>query len=317
MEFHVSKEARDRYEFSQKLFSFSVNVVFAYLCASREFAFRMNERRGAEKDPSQTINPGALYAMGLIDEMSHALVEYYRQRLDPKVMAGALEWFDSRVGKAELDKTILAFVEQFPTADVYRKEKTLAEWLAGETDGISHRAVAFEEMTLLWLANANPAFKPFSELFADQSLAAVTRYQQITSGLREFFSTRPPLGPKKQNLIDMLRGPALASPDSLSGQLAYIIEHWADLIGDALSKLLLALDVLKEEDIAIWMRFNPPGANAGRRGNFPWNIDKKGEVPSYVESAQETERFSPDQEWMPTTVLIAKSTYVWLEQLSR
>jgi glycosidase len=317
MEFHVSKEARDRYEFSQKLFSFSGNVVFANLSASREFAFRMNERRGAEKDPSQTINPGALYAMGLIDEMSHALVEYYRQRLDPKVMAGALEWFDSRVGKAELDKTILAFVEQFPTADVYRKEKTLAEWLAGETDGISHRAVAFEEMTFLWLANANPAFKPFSELFTDQSLAAVTRYQQITSGLREFFSTRPPLGPKKQNLIDMLRAPALASPDSLSGQLAYIIEHWADLIGDALSKLLLALDVLKEEDIAIWMRFNPPGANAGRRGNFPWNIDKKGEVPSYVESAQETERFSPDQEWMPTTVLIAKSTYVWLEQLSR
>ena len=40
-------------------------------------------------------------------------------------------------------------------------------------------------------------------------------------------------------------------------------------------------------------------------------------MPSYVESAQETERFSPDQEWMPTTVLIAKSTYVWLEQLSR
>ncbi len=180
-----------------------------------------------------------------------------------------------------------------------------------------HRAMAFEEMMLLWLANANPAFKPFSELFTDQSLAAVTRYQQITAGLREFFSTRPPLGSKKQNLIDMLRAPALASPDSLSGQLAYIVEHWAELIGDALSKLLLAIDVLKEEDIAIWMRFNPPGANAGRRGNFPWNVDKKGEVPSYVESAQETERFSPDQEWMPTTVLIAKSTYVWLEQLSR
>jgi glycosidase len=317
MEFHVSREARDRYEFSQKLFSFSGNVVFANLSASREFAFRMNERRGAEKDPSQTINPGALYAMGLIDEMSHALVDYYRRRVDPTAVAGALQWFDAHLGKEELDKTILAFVEKFPTADVYRKEKTPAEWLAGSTDGIANRAVAFEELMLLWLANANPAFKPFSELFTDQSLAAVTRYQQITTGLRDFFATRPPLGSKKLNLIDMLRGPALASPDSLSGQLAYIIEHWAELIGDALNKLLLALDVLKEEDIAIWMRFHPSDANAGRRRNLPWNIDKKGEVPSYVESAQETERFSPDQEWMPTTVLIAKSTYVWLEQLSR
>jgi glycosidase len=316
MEFHVSREARDRYEFSQKLFSFSGNVVFANLSASREFAFRMNERRGADTDPSQTIQPGALYAMGLIDEISHLLVEYYRQRLDPKAVAGALEWFEGRLGKEELDKTIRAFVEQFPTTDVYRKEMSPADWLAGSTEGIPHRAVAFEELMLLWLANANPAFKPFSELFTDHSLTALTRYQQITDGLREFFSTRPPLGSKKQNLIDMLRAPALASPDSLSGQIAYIVEHWAELIGDMLSRLLLAIDVLKEEDIAIWMRFNPPGKTARRR--FPWDTtDKRGEVPSYVDSAHEAERFSQDQEWMPTTVLIAKSTYVWLEQLSR
>ena len=318
MEFHVSREARDRYEFSQTLFAFNGNVVFANLGASREFAFRMNERRGADKDPSKTIQPGALYAMGLIDEMSHALVAYYRKRLDPQVMAGALDWFDHRLGKEELDKTILAFVEEFPTVDVYRREKTPVEWLAESTDGIAHRAVAFEELMLLWLANANPAFKPFSELFTDQSLAAVTRYQQITLGLRDFFSTRPPLGPKKLNLIDMLRAPALASPDSLSGQIAYIVEHWADLIGAELKRLLMAIDVLKEEDIAIWMRFNPPESAATRRRNMPWNSDdKKGEVPSYSESTFESERFSPDQDWMPTTVMIAKSTYVWLEQLSR
>jgi hypothetical protein len=39
MEFHVSREARDRYEFNQTLFAFSGNVVFANLGASREFAF--------------------------------------------------------------------------------------------------------------------------------------------------------------------------------------------------------------------------------------------------------------------------------------
>ena len=149
MEFHVSREARDRYEFNQTLFAFSGNVVFANLGASREFAHRMNERRGANKDFSQTIQPGALYAMGLIDEMSHVLVAYYRQKVDPKAMAEALQWFDARLGKEELDKTILAFIESFPTADVYRKEKTPEEWLAGQSDGVSHRAVAFEEMMLL------------------------------------------------------------------------------------------------------------------------------------------------------------------------
>jgi glycosidase len=115
----------------------------------------------------------------------------------------------------------------------------------------------------------------------------------------------------------MLRAPALASPDSLSGQLAYIVEHWAELIGADLARLLLAIDVLKEEDIAVWMRFHPSDENAGRRRNLPWNADKRGEVPSYAGAVEEGERFSADQDWMPTTVLIAKSTYVWLEQLSR
>src|SRR5208283_4233837 len=31
----------------------------------------------------------------------------------------------------------------------------------------------------------------------------------------------------------------------------------------------------------------------------------------------EPERFSPDKEWMPKVVLLAKNTYVWLDQLSR
>ena len=31
----------------------------------------------------------------------------------------------------------------------------------------------------------------------------------------------------------------------------------------------------------------------------------------------EVEAFSPDKDWMPNLVLMAKSTYVWLDQLSR
>ena len=29
------------------------------------------------------------------------------------------------------------------------------------------------------------------------------------------------------------------------------------------------------------------------------------------------ERFSPDTDWMPNAVLVAKTIYVWLDQLSR
>ena len=328
MEFHVSREARDRYRFSKTLFTFSGNVVFANLAASREFAHRMNQVRGAERDPARTVYPGAFYAMGLIDELSHALVEFYRKQLDPRAMADALAWFETRLTKPVVDKTLLAFVQQFPSADLYQgekgedlalDEKASAAWLEGETDGVAHRLIAFEEMILLWLANVNPAFSPFSELFDDQKLAAETGYRAIVSELREFFQSRPAIGPENLNLIDMLRAPALASPDSLSGQLAFIQKKWGAVLGAALDRLLLALDVLKEEDVAIWMLFHPPSAEtlARRRGRGGRDADASSEAPSLAETGQETEQFSPDQDWMPTTVLLAKSTYVWLEQLSR
>src|SRR6185312_15913758 len=38
--------------------------------------------------------------------------------------------------------------------------------------------------------------------------------------------------------------------------------------------------------------------------------------PHFSSAEQEYERFSPDQDWMPRTVMMAKSVYVWLHQLS-
>ena len=58
MEFHVSREARDRYEFDQTLFAFSGNVVFANLGASREFAFRMNKAAEQKKIRRKRSIPG-------------------------------------------------------------------------------------------------------------------------------------------------------------------------------------------------------------------------------------------------------------------
>ncbi len=39
--------------------------------------------------------------------------------------------------------------------------------------------------------------------------------------------------------------------------------------------------------------------------------------PSFAGAETEPERFSSDSDWMPRLVLMAKSTYVWLDQLSR
>jgi hypothetical protein len=131
MEFHISRKARDRYQFAESLFSYSGNVVFANLAACREFAQRMNTVRDVERHPERVVHAGKLYAMGLIDEASHVLMARYREQFDPEVMTGALEWFAGKVGSDAVGKLLLAFVEQFPGMKVMRGEQTPVEWLAG------------------------------------------------------------------------------------------------------------------------------------------------------------------------------------------
>jgi hypothetical protein len=313
-EFHVSRQARDRYRFTGEFFSWNGNVLFADFAASRAFAARMNEQRDLARHPESAVRPGELSAMGIIDEVLHALVALYRERKDPRAMLDALAWYEARLGGDELDHALLAFTEQFPPVEVHAGRSTAPEWLARSTAGTPHRAVALEELMMLWLANANPAFRRFTELFDDAPLAAASQYGTITAGLKDYFATRPKFGPANQNLLDVLRAPALAAPDSLEAQLAFIRDQWPDLIGGMLRRILVALDIYKEEEIAVWMRFHPHGPHFGAPQTL--GDSSAAAVPRF-QGEPEYERFSADLDWMPRTVMIAKSVFVWLDQLSR
>ncbi len=342
MEFHISRSARDRYGVDDLLCNYTGNVVFANLAASRAFAQKVNETRGAADHPEQAVHAAALFAMGLIDELSHALIARYRATLDPAVLPEALRWFAAQADQPSIQNLLRQFTDQFPNVAVYRGKQIVDAWLAGTTEGLPNREAAFEEMILLWLANINPAFAPFKEFFDDAALTKQTVYPGVTRQLDTFFATRPLFDPELGTLLDALRAPMLASPESLTGQLEYIREQWAPHLGDDLRRVLLAIDVVKEEDIAIWMQFHPASASAHHPHGQPgwgsegfagdefvgyggeWYTDAQGvrrfrtgsggpEQPTI----HEYEAFSTDHAWMPTVVLIAKSTYVWLEQLSK
>ncbi|NIV28980.1 MAG: alpha-amylase, partial [Anaerolineae bacterium] len=298
MEFHVSRQARDRYQFEDSLFTLSGNVVFANFHAARVFAQKMNDARDLVSFPEQAVKAGQINAMGLIDEISHVIVRLYRQQKNPEVMEQALGWLGARLGPQAVDATLRAFADQFPPLDVYRRQVTLDEYLEGETAGVPHRELLLEEMLMLWLANANPAFAPFLELFDDAALSRETAYRQAIDELYKFFDTQSPFGPDRQNLIDLLRAPALAHPHSLSAQLEYFRQRWGVVLSEYLYRLLGSLDLIQEEEKVI---FVGPGPAL---------------VAEYGELEFEPERFSPDRDWMPSLVLMAKNAYVWLHQLS-
>jgi glycosidase len=306
MEFHVSRQSRDRYHFDESLFSLSGNVIFANFHASRIFAQKMNAKRDLVHFPEQVVRAGQINAMGLIDEILHLVMEQYRQQYNPQVMGQALTWLEENLGVEGVDRVIRQFANEFPPLSVYQREISLDDYLNGVSDApgagqISNRQIVLEELIMLWLANANPAFAPYLELFDDSALEKETTYPEVITSLHNFFDTQPRFGPENQNLIDMLRSPAIAVPHSLTGQLEYIRTRWALFLGKYLYRLLSSLDLIKEEEKVI---FGVGGGGPAR-------------VYDFTGQELETERFSPDKDWMPNLVLIAKNSYVWLDQLSK
>ncbi len=170
---------------------------------------------------------------------------------------------------------------------------------------------SLEELVLLRLQATNPALKGVHALFDDAELAGSTEYLRVLAALDDPLPARgrgtAPAAASVVRLMDLLRGPVAASPDSLAGQLRWVRRHWAaDLTPAARRRLTLALDLMAEEAHARTLRDRDDVAGG----------DGQVEAPE-LGSADDPERFSADAPWMPRLVLLAKNAYVWLEQLSR
>lgn len=298
-EFHVSRASRDFYQFSEDLFSLRGTVVVTNFRSARLFAQQMNEKRDLVRFPEQAVKASQINAMALIHEILHLMIVVYRQQRNPTVLTRALDYLNEQLEAEPVDETLVTFEGEFPAMPIYRGQQTVDEFLAGETGGDPNRGVALEEMLLLWLTNINPAYSPYRELYDDSTLVADTEYKQIIDQLREFFAGEPGYGAGGENLIELLQAPMRASPHSLQGQLEYIRTHWAGFLGKYLFRLLAGLDFIAEEEKAYFMG---PGPTY---------------TPDFTGLTSEAERFSADLEWMPKTVMLAKNTYVWLDQLSK
>jgi glycosidase len=308
-EIHVSRGARDRYQFDEALFGASGNAILANFHAARRFAQRMNEQRDLVSYPERAVRASQVNALGLVHEILHALIKAYRETVDPQVTRRALLSLYGRLGRPSVEATLRRFLQEFPPLVVYRREQAVSEYLEGETEGTPNREVALEELLLLWITNENPAAWPFRELFDDSGLRREVPYPQVLAGLAEILGGMPlpgvtagggraMLGPG-ESLLELLRAPAQASPHSLTGQLEFLLRRWGHLLSTFSYRLLISLDLIKEEEKLASFGAGPA------------------QVLEYAGLEHEPERFTPDREWMPTVVLMAKNAYVWLDQLAR
>jgi glycosidase len=291
--FHVRRTARERHGIGPDLFATDGDLLISDVAAIRRLAARMNAGR---PPGAASISAGEIGALGLLHEVCHLLIERYESTRRQDAMAAAMGEVEARLGRRGTRGLLDRFGAAFPGAGA-DPEPPLAR---------------LEELLLTRIANENPALGPLRELVDDRILAEGSAYETAIAALERSFADGPPMGSPGSSLVELMRAPARQVPTSLAGQLRYVRDHWGALLGDALAALIgqldMALGILAEEERALHLRFGGVTGDAGTGG---------GEAPSFAGLAHEPEAFSADSAWMPRLVLIAKSTYVWLDQLSR
>ena len=298
-DFRLARAARTRYRLADL-------TLAADLATARTIAARVNAQRGtspseAGSEPptgggAEPLTAGQLHAAGLLVAVLGRIVDRYRAEADPTAIAAADDWLRARLGNQPTLAAVAAFAAEFPA------RLSIPEPADPST--------AIAQLLLLASLDENAAVDPFRELVDLRAVREGQALGAVADELEAFFAERPGFGPEGRSLVELLRQPAAAAPGSLADQLRWIREHWAGLYGglidDLLDRLLVALDVLAEERQAAdraWFAAHDAGAG--------------GPAEVYQYDVGEEERFSPDRDWMPSLVLIAKCTYVWVDQLSR
>ncbi len=312
-EFHISKKVRDLCSFEEGLFASSGNVVFANMKNVRNFQLLYNNYIDTlVGDEKKRVSAGQLNAMGLIDEILHYVSMIYRRDKLDTFMSGMLQELNAAFSAEEIDKLLLDFIKEFPPVEVYKQKCTPQEYLnrtaldIGTNKERTNREQTLEELILLHLANENPAFKPFLLLFDDSELAKNKLYSKTWAAIQKYSQKQPAFGPFDHDLINLLREPQLFSPDDLRGQLEYIQKYWDTLLSglDWIKRIFSGMDTISEENKAMWQGFGG--------GDLPDMAPY-----SYENLMNEYERYSPDSDWMPKVILMAKTVLVWLDQLTK
>ncbi len=275
--------------------------------AVRLLAQRMNERRDLRRFPELAVRPAHLNLMGLIDEIYHYLVHLYEATVNPRVFERALAHVRGAAGQEKVEEALATYTRHYPPTPVYRERESVQEHLAGASAGKTNREILLEEFIHTWFLNRNPAIRTFRELFEDEAVSSASQYPLIVEELERFFKSEEKFGPKEEDLFSLFRAPVLAHPESLEAQLAYIRATWGMLLPeDFLTRIARAGDFLREEQRAV--RIGEPG---------PTRVPTYDNVDEYGYLEFDEERFTPDWDWMPNVVLLAKNAYVWLYQLSK
>lgn len=305
--FLISRKSWELLELSDIIKTDETAARLTDIYAIRRLADRINEKRYKSSQAPEPIQAGKLVSLSVIVDVFRYIVKLYCQNEHPGAVARAVDWATKQSDHTIVIRPARSFARLFPKTRVLQGIQTEDEFFQSAESGLTQNDSILNELILLYFSCFNPAFRQYKILFDDIELIAESPYIPLIQSLENFFSNQPPLSHLGLTLFDCLYSPIRFCSDSLECQLEYIRIHWGRFLPiDLLEQLYLASDILQEERT---LRGLGPGPiDALRFDRYLYG----GEL-GYSEPAA----FSRDADWMSNVVLIAKSVYVWLYQLSR
>lgn len=318
-DFHISRNAREKYELDNSLFSITGNIVIADFQQARLLSEKINKRREKDGIFDQYVTAGEINALGLLHEIYHFLIRKYDEEDNPGVFKKGIKFLADNLNQVELQKVFLSFTEEFPPREVYQGKLKAGEYLNGKTGGKENKEIILEELILLHIENINPATAKLRELYSDDSLIKNTSYSKLIRESEKFFDQEEPPGIGGLHLFSLLRKPISTNPYDIQAQLDYIRDEWGVILGnDFLLRLLKSVDLIKE-DYKLFVKHGGGEKGTPPVPSYDSELARLRKIKSgddYELSLEEVEKFTEDTDWIPEVVMLAKNVHVWLHQLS-
>ncbi|MBI9094361.1 MAG: alpha-amylase [Sphaerochaeta sp.] len=275
-------------DFFSALFPSTTELGILYRQANElahQYNLKIKERGGSEY-----VSAGKLHATAVLHLLYQTVITGYLSDTEPDFFSR----LTALLNKNHAGLDVLAFyMKEFPSPLLLEQQLPLEYFYDESLRGYFVHQVMLDNPAMV------KAAKPF---IAPEGLSFPKGSQALTALLGGYTNGATLMTNSDEDLFTFLTRPSKLYPDSLLEQISYIKDTWADLLPAELKALLLrSIDYIQEEE----------KPHFGGHGPAPTY------VPDYSSYNAEYEAFSADRNWMPNVIMIAKSTLVWLDQLSK